>query len=252
VPIYQEISAFLNAFENTVTREKLLFHKLCVDLYYACAERGYALTVFAPEVDREGFDIVLDDGDRERRVQLKSVMATAPTAVWRTTKRFLRPNYRDAEILTFPLTPEGVGVGGAVVLIRCSATSSGLTVRYLFCDVILLSALSNGWVPGKKFAHKTSRRTTSPKTPVEQASALLGALQIGSSDERIKVPKGVFVEAAGPAELLALLELHSSKNQQWCNILRKRLSSEYQTKTHGPLEDLISQELRGLLKLRVS
>lgn len=76
------LKAFLSEPINSVTRERIFFNRLYYDLKLAAARRGYALTVFEPEVDRESYDIVLDDGDVERRFQLKTRMADSKTKTW--------------------------------------------------------------------------------------------------------------------------------------------------------------------------
>ena len=58
-----QLKQFLNAPINSKTRERIFFNRLYFDIKLAAARRGYSLTVFEPEVDREGFDVVLDDAD---------------------------------------------------------------------------------------------------------------------------------------------------------------------------------------------
>jgi hypothetical protein len=36
--------------------------------FLEAARAGYHLSVFEPEVDRDAFDVFLDDGDNERRI----------------------------------------------------------------------------------------------------------------------------------------------------------------------------------------
>lgn len=74
------IAEFCRTPSNSVTRERIFFHKLYFDLKLATARCGYALTLFEPEVDRDSYDVMLDDGDTQRRVQLKTVLKTAKTA----------------------------------------------------------------------------------------------------------------------------------------------------------------------------
>jgi hypothetical protein len=55
---------------NNVSREKMFFNRLYFDLKLAAAHSNCALSIFAPEVGRDGFDVSLDDGDLDRRFQL--------------------------------------------------------------------------------------------------------------------------------------------------------------------------------------
>jgi hypothetical protein len=110
------ISKFFKHPDNSGIREKIFFHRLYYELTLAAAHRGAFL--FTPEVDREGFDIVLDDGEVSRRFQLKSFVKSARTASWKIQRRLLRPERRDAEALGFEFSPTGTGLGGGVILIR--------------------------------------------------------------------------------------------------------------------------------------
>ena len=51
VKSYPDLQSFLKAGENTVTRERLLFHRFCFDAYLAVSRRMYALAVLSIEVD---------------------------------------------------------------------------------------------------------------------------------------------------------------------------------------------------------
>jgi hypothetical protein len=64
----QASRSFLEAKVNSVSRERIFHNKLFFDLKLAAARAGYHLSVFEPEVDRDAFDVFLDDGDNERRI----------------------------------------------------------------------------------------------------------------------------------------------------------------------------------------
>src|SRR5579862_2551527 len=100
-----KLRKFLNASSNTRTRERIFFHRLYYDLKIAAAARGYHLGLFEPDVDRDGFDIVLDDRDQARQFQLKSATKSSKTNGWNTTLRFLRPlSMLDIERMGFELS----------------------------------------------------------------------------------------------------------------------------------------------------
>lgn len=238
--LYADLQSFLKAHDNTVTRERLLFHRFGFDLYLAAARRMYPLAVLSIEVDREGFDVMLDDGDRERRIQLKAV--DAKTSSWETTKRFLRPEGFFAERLGFQTTMEGVGVGGAIVVMQYDPGAPDLNLRYLFCDAHILAAMAQGWVPNKVQGGR-GRKAGSRAT----AQNFIEQLNLGVGAEEIKIPKGLFVEARGPEHLLAPLEMHSVEDHQWCSMLRLRLGREYKRDIHGPVEREIQAALKQLI-----
>lgn len=196
------LRVFLNASENSVTRERLFFNRFYYDLKLAAAHRGIALTVYEPEVDRDGFDVVIDDGDVTRFVQLKTVLKTSPTSLWRTRKRFLRPDRTLAE-------PQGIGgadsgKGGAVVLIEIDASQYNPPVTYHVTDYSVLRILSSVLGRGTKHGPDRllgARRTLAFRTWME--------LHRGSPDDKITLTKQQFLKARDAAGVLALLDLHS-------------------------------------------
>jgi hypothetical protein len=78
-PLHMTLRNFFNAPANTVTRERMFFHRLYADLTLAAARAGYPLSIFEPEVDRDKFDVLLDDADNQRRIQLKTFTTSAGT-----------------------------------------------------------------------------------------------------------------------------------------------------------------------------
>ncbi len=60
--------------ENTDAREEVLNHRLHYDLKIAPAERDYHLLSYIADVDHDGFDVILDDRDNLRKIQLKSTV----------------------------------------------------------------------------------------------------------------------------------------------------------------------------------
>lgn len=67
--------------------------------------------------------------------------------------------------------------------------------------------------------------------------------------EQIELSKGLFIKSRSPNHLLTLLELHSIEDNQWCEMLRRRLSADYAVDSHGKLESLISDEMLKLADL---
>lgn len=242
-----DLTEFLNAPENSVTRERLFFHRLCFDMYTAAAKRGYPLVVFSPEVDREGYDLVVDDGDNECRIQLKSRLVSSQTRIWKTWKRFLRPSLRDSGWFGFERSPEGVGLGGGVVIIEGNTRGDDFQITYHFTDLLILAALECGWIPGKAPARSQPRRRA-PHNPGEQATDIIRQLRFGLGHERLHLPIGVFVKAKGIDELLALIGLHSSIHTNFRYRLHLRLGSKYNARTHGPLEHQILNDLATLVE----
>ncbi|MGY3618114.1 hypothetical protein [Bradyrhizobium sp. USDA 10063] len=103
------LAEFFSDRHNNTSREKMFFNRLHFDLKLSAAHSNYALSIFAPEVDRDGFDVSLDDGDLDRRFQLNTVLKIAGTSSWDIHKRLLRPSLAYAQLLGFPQSQAGIG-----------------------------------------------------------------------------------------------------------------------------------------------
>ena len=110
-PLYK----FLNESQNTLTREKLLHYKFCYEVKLVAATREYDIQISSSDVDRHGYDLVLDDGDSSRKIQLKSRMSGAATKTFFLHPGLIRPTRETASQLDFPLDQSGVGDGGAAI-----------------------------------------------------------------------------------------------------------------------------------------
>ena len=113
-----ELEAFLDEPNHSHAREAILMSKLSYDLKLAAARRGYYLNSYFDDVDRDGFDVIFDDQDSLRKIQVKSVSASASTASWEIHKKILRPGWYLGEQLGFGGSPAGEGSEGGVILMR--------------------------------------------------------------------------------------------------------------------------------------
>lgn len=196
-----DLTSFFKNPVNSVTRERLFYNRLYYDLKLAAARRGYALTTYEPEVDRDGYDIVIDDGDATRFVQLKTVLKSSRTSRWSISTRFIRPDMVLADGLLF--TPMESGKGGAVVLIEIDLSTAEPAMTYYVSDYALLRIMASvmGSKVGKGSKILGKRRETATKT----------WLSVHSNDPKHKIllTKGSFFKARDAAGVLGLLGLHS-------------------------------------------
>ena len=197
------IAEFCRTPSNSVTRERIFFHKLYFDLKLAAARRGYALTLFEPEVDRDSYDVMLDDGDTQRRVQLKTVLKTAKTASWASTKRFMRLEEVYGDKLGF--APGDCGVGGGFVLIEIDDTDDKGNVSYLYTDYYVIQALADHIVKEKASRRAYKSFGQPAKDQADFADDIMKELHGGSSRDPVSLCRKHFLRARGPDQLLALL-----------------------------------------------
>lgn len=186
-------------------REAMLMHKLVFDCRLALAKRNSRLQVLTGEVDHDGFDVVFDDGDLGKRFQVKAAFGS--TATWEIHKRLLRPTSDIADYFGYEASPEGIGLGGGVILQKVEVTLNGdLAVKYCYTDLDILRAFNLGIIKRK---HGNSNKAV---------RGLFQALKQGYGT--ISIPRGAFLEARGPDELLALAGFNTSECGPWIWWLR--------------------------------
>lgn len=197
------LASFLTAPENTHSREVLLRHLLVYDLRRAAACAGYDLHVFVPEVDHEGFDLVLNDGDTTARVQLKSTVDAPTTRYWKVQKGHFRSSPELCERLGFVPDLAGLGQGGGVIILDARTKDTALDVHYRYTDVWVLSAMY----------HQVIAADDQPKQPVLQK--LWRELGDGRRRDTVNLPRSLFLRARDAETLLALIGLHSRYGSNW-------------------------------------
>ena len=198
-----KLESFLFKEENSRTKESLVNYRLFYDLKLAAALRGYDLSLYTPDVDRDGFDIILDDQDSVRKIQLKTVLKKATTSTWHIHKTMLRPDDEFCEQLGFEPTQSGIGVQGGVILMELDPLNHSMEIRYHYTDVFVITAL---------YLNIVNR---SPKIRSTIFDTFYQNIRDGSSNEKMPVPKSLFVEAKGPEHLLGLMGLHNRINHGW-------------------------------------
>jgi len=198
-----KLETFLFKEENSRTKESLVNFRLFYDLKLAAALDGYDLSLYTPDVDRDGFNILLDDLDSIRKIQLKTVLKSATTSTWDIHKTLLRPNDDFCDELGFEPTPSGIGVQGGVILMELEPLNNSMEIRYYYTDIFIITALYLNIV------------NKSPRIRSSIFDTFYQNIRDGFSNEKMSIPKSLFVEAKGPEQLLGLMVLHNRINYGW-------------------------------------
>lgn len=201
------LNNFLKLKKNSRSRESLINHLVFYQLKLAAANRGYDLQLFTPDVDRFGFDVILDDQDVEMRLQLKTILEESKTNEWKIHRDIIRPKAMCAEKLGFEPTQGGIGIQGGVLLLHLSVEEPSLIVRYFYTDISVITALKLEVIKRKPAIRKSVFRT------------FYQSIQEEASDEKITIPKSFFLESRSPEHLLALMGMSSRFENNWVNNL---------------------------------
>ena len=197
---------FFSAGVNSVTRERIFFNRLSFDLKIAAARVGYHLHVYEPDVDRDGFDIVVEDQDGAIGwFQLKAVLRSANTASWDTTVGFVRPSPEIGEMLGFD--PVECGRGGGIILIEIDDTAARGDVVYSYTDFRILTALAESYLVEGRSERRRPGRPPDRKQAV--ASATVKEIREGQRNDKLSIRRAGFLEARSPDALLALMAMRS-------------------------------------------
>lgn len=224
---------------NSHAKESLLNNKILFDLKLAAAERGYFLNFYIPEVDKDGFDIILDDQDSLTKIQLKSVMKSARSASWNIHKSLLRPDPLYCEQMGFEPSATGSGYQGGVILLEINL-ENGLEVDYFYTDIIILLGIKHKIID---LAYP----------PTESAiNKLFSNLAKGISHEKVAINKRMFIKAKNPASLLALIGLHNNVNtSMWRYHIQKMVPPCDKESLAAPYEKLkehVNNEVSSISK----
>ncbi|MCA3365205.1 MAG: hypothetical protein INF79_06260 [Roseomonas sp.] len=192
---------------NSVTRERIFFNRLSFDLKIAAARAGYHLHLYEPDVDRDGFDIVMEDGDHGIGwFQTKAVLSSAATSTWKTNIDFIRPPHTFGD--AFDFEPVECGRGGGVILIEIDDTTSSGSVKYYYTDFRILIALAERYL-----VEMPIRRRGRPSKKVQQAAeTLVKAIRLRPRSDPLDLPRAAFVELMSADGLLALMGLRNSED----------------------------------------
>lgn len=193
---------FFNKPNNSVTRERIFFNRLCYDIKIAAARIGVPLTIFEPEVDRDGFDIIIDDADNNRHFQLKTIVKTSTTNFWYINKRILRPNIFAGQKLM--LYPADCGLGGGVMLISFDASEGEPSIEYYYTDYFIIFAFYIRMILEKKHMLKQ-------KTRYQWAAEFFMEIKNGNPTDKMKINKKLFLKVKSADCLLAIAGFHSIK-----------------------------------------
>ena len=204
-----DLRKFLKEAANTTARESLIGSRISYDLKLKAALKGYDLRIYTPDVDRDGFDMILDDRSREVKVQVKTVMDDSKTTSWRIHKTMLRPSFEICEPLGFEESPSGTGIQGGIILVELSPRIDSLDVMYYYTDILVITALF------RRIVNKT------PRIAKSTLHSFYRRIQTGTSHERISVPRSFFLRAKTPDHLLGLMGLHSESHVGWFHLIAK-------------------------------
>jgi len=210
----QELKEFLSNPKNSRSREILLMHRLIYEVELASSARDNFLDIFQGEVDQNGFDIIFDDHDEIKKLQVKTVLSHSKTSSWSIHKCILRPNPFLVEELGFEPSPEGAGYQGGVILMAFECDDLSISVDYYYTDIFIIKAFDIGIISYNQSIKNNAVRS------------LYNRLQRGISHEKVKVCKSAFLKAKSAGHLLALAGLHSYVGSSWPDPLVKFLGHQ--------------------------
>lgn len=172
---------------QSIVREEILNHKLIYDLQVSAAKRKTYLKVYKPEIDIEGYDIIVEDtNDFSRKIQLKSKISNKTR--WEIHRTILLPGMHNSLDYGFneticPTNP------GAIILMDLSNSESIENITYYYTDINILSLYALGYL-------KTDKKT------IELASKKINELK--TNKKFIYVSQSLFIKIKNADALINL------------------------------------------------
>lgn len=188
--------------ESTIVREELFNLKLFYDLKKAAAEREYHLKIFQSSVDIEGFDIILDDNQKNGRYQIKTRFNAKTRVIRGIHSVMLLPNKGIADLIRFDngLCPT-VDNGIIFIDIKYLEHDNEPFVQYYYTDFYIILMIAKG-------LFELNENT------IRQANALLDKLiTIKRRNYRIDIPIKMFLKLRDASSLLAISGFDCDKNK---------------------------------------
>lgn len=205
-----DLKKFLQDPNNSHAKESILMNRLIYDFKLAASLNGYHLESYTSDVDHEGFDIIFDDQDQIKKLQVKTVLKNASTSSWNIHKRLIRPQLYFIDKLGFDCPATGAGVQGGVILMELDPSGSSIEVKYYYTDIIIIVA----------FYLEIIFRTHQASN--EAVKRVYGDLHKGISHEKVLIPKSCFLCTKNPEQILALAGFHNNISTCcWVNNLLK-------------------------------
>lgn len=199
---------FFAAPVNQTTRERIFFSRLSFDLKIAAARSGYHLHLYEPDVDRDGFDIVVEDEDVSRWFQTKAVLASAATASWDINAGLLWPTVDVGK--KYFRDPVECGRGGGVILIEIDDTVHAGNVAYSYTDYDIITAIAEGFLTEQIAVKMGPGRPYKPARP--EATQTLKLIHASDRDKKVCVSRKLFVEMSSADALLAAMGMRTDDN----------------------------------------
>lgn len=223
-----ELNKYLSNPERSHLRESILKHEFLYEILMAASLSLYDIKIYENDVDHDGFDVVLDDNQIIKKLQLKSVINGSKTNSWEIHKKLIRLNSKNRKI--FDLSDSNKeGFEGGVVLQYFDLSQKTVTVSYAYTDYYVIWLFKEGIISIKG----------KPKNVFE---TLMTELQDNKSD-KIYLPLSAFIDVKGASELLAISELKSIINESIQNLTR-RYSETADLKEKIPIQHRIADFIK--------
>lgn len=196
---------FISKSLNQTTRERIFFNRLSFDLKIAAARVGYHMHLYEPDVDRDGFDIIVEDGETTRYLQLKAVLASADKNNWKINIDLFRP--RPEVAACYGKAPVEGGRGGGVILIEIDDENEEGNVTYSYTDFDVIAAIAQGYLVEKSL-RKAGNESRVPDY-METAARTQSLVWSGKRSESIELLRRQFIRMKDTDALLEVIGLRS-------------------------------------------
>jgi hypothetical protein len=184
---------------NPLVREELINYKLIYELKKAAAFDNYHLKTYLPSVDIEGYDLIIDDSNLLRKIQLKT-KCDSKTARWEVHKSILLPAFSNFEDYGFHSTL-CLNTPGCVFLLEVRFKNDDIELGYYYTDIDVLMLIALG------FFYTTAGTATKAKELIRDLQN-----QIACAGKTTLI-KGMFLKAKDAESLLDLAGFHSRMNK---------------------------------------
>ena len=202
---------------RTRQREKIFFHRLAYDLQIAGVMSNRRVQVYEVDVDDAGYDIIVDDGMKQRRFQVKTRFRPGGAHGWECHSALFCPTPEQGRIWEFQEwnLREAWGFNGGLIVADIQWPSGEVPdLKYWYCDLATLMALRDGFsgiASVTDSARNAYRQTLHNPFAAKRRMRLPQALVVAPNDHVALLTLMGFVQGAGADYVSAYHQAYSRR-----------------------------------------
>lgn len=186
---------FLKKSENSKVAEAIATRAIISSISLEAANMCNHIEVYTPNIDKDGYDLIVEEQEGIRKFQLKTVIGS--TQKWYINRRLLRPSPYTCDRLGYSGAFDGTGLEGGVILTEITEDHGKIQLCHSYTDIYIISAFEHGIISRSK----TAKSKVAWNKHCELTEDVYGT---------VSASEGIFLKPKTDKDLLALMGLFTT------------------------------------------